>query len=98
MQANGRAFAAQFKIQMFDVLTDEQWFRLQELIDNPPEHALLFRRHLRGQSDESEEPEEATVADEWVPGPNSWRPGDALFEEYRIERNTRQRQFPRGEE
>jgi len=104
--SRGKAFATQFKIAMFDVLTDEQWFRLQELIDNPPEHALAFRKVLRelfGVSDEESESEESAAAgteeasDVWIPGPNSWRPGDAIPETYRIERNTR-RQFPRGEE
>ncbi|MCL2710480.1 MAG: hypothetical protein FWE95_06340 [Planctomycetaceae bacterium] len=103
--SRGRAFATQFKIAMFDVLTVEQWIRLQNLIDNPPEHALAFRKVLRellGVSDEESENEEsAAVGIEaggmWIPGPNAWRPGDAIPEAYRIERNTR-RQFPRGEE
>jgi len=95
IQAQGKAFSTRFKIAMFDVLTDEQWFRLQNLIDNPPEHALVFRRVLREQRGESEDAEEASGV--WMPGPNSWRPGDAIPEAYRIERNTR-RQFPRGEE
>ena len=100
IQSQGRAFATQFKIAMFDVLTDEQWIRLQNLIDNPPEHALVFRKMLRklaGESEEASESEASESSDAWVPGPNSWRPGDAIPETYRIERNTR-RQFPRGEE
>jgi len=89
------AFYTKFKTQIFDVLTDEQWFRLQNLIDNPPEHALAFRNIFREQRGESGDSEEASGV--WMPGPNSWRPGDAIPEAYRIERNTR-RQFPRGEE
>ena len=104
LQSQGRAFATRFKIAMFDVLTDEQWFRLQELIDNPPEHALVLRRALRellGVSGENENVagEEANeeASGVWIPGPGAWRPGDAIPEAYRMERNTRS-QFPRGEE
>jgi len=90
----GQAFSTQFRTRMFDVLTDEQWFRLQDLIDNPPDYAAVLRKKLREQRGESVDAEEAS--DVWMPGPGSWRPGDAIPEAYRIERNTR-RQFPRGE-
>ena len=92
-------FSTKFKTRMFDVLTDEQWTRLQDLIDNPPEHALVFRKVLKeqsGEAEESEEREKSEKAEVWQPGPNSWKPGDAIPEEYRIERNQRSR-FPRGE-
>jgi Ni/Co efflux regulator RcnB len=85
-----KAFSAKFRTRMFDVLTDEQWARLQNLIDNPPRHALVFLDKLRERRGESEK------ADGWQPGPNSWRPGDPIPEEYRQERNTRKR-FPREE-
>jgi len=99
MQSKSRAFAERFKIEMFDVLTDEQWFRLQELIDNPPEHALVFRKALREALNMGEgEEEEKSVANKgtekagvWMPGPNSWKPGDPIPEEYRIKRNERSR-------
>ena len=90
IQSSGRAFATQFKTQMFDVLTDEQWMRLQELIDNPPEHALLFRQRQRESSGETED----NKRDIWVPGPDSWRPGMPIPESYRQQRNTQIR-FPR---
>jgi len=99
-QSKGKAFSTKFKIEMFDVLTDEQWARLQELIDNPPEHAVAFRKHLKKQQGETEE-SEASKANEkpgmWIPGPGAWQPGDSVIpEQYRQERNTRSR-FPRGE-
>jgi len=37
-----QAFANQFKTQVFNVLTDEQRRRFQELNDNPPEHVQIF--------------------------------------------------------
>jgi len=96
MQSKSKAFAEKFKTQMFDVLTDEQWTRLQELIDNPPEHALVFRKYLQKQQGETDESEASETPDMWMPGPGSWRPGEGISEGYRIERNNRSR-FPRGE-
>ena len=100
VMSKGKAFSTQFKTQMFDVLTDEQWKRLQNLITNPPEHAKIFRKKLKEQNGESEavstEKPEKAEKEVWVPGPNSWKPGDAIPEAYRIERNERGR-FPRVE-
>ena len=88
---------------MFDVLMDEQWNRLQELIDHPPEYALMFIKELREsfglvESEKSEEEgaEGGLSPSVWLPGPGSWRPGDAIPEAYRQERNTRGN-FPRPE-
>jgi Ni/Co efflux regulator RcnB len=91
IQSQGKAFSTKFKTKMFDVLTDEQWARLQQLIDNPPEHARAFRNRLQKQRGEAEK------KGEWMPGPNSWRPGDPIPEQYRQQRNERQGSFPRGE-
>ena len=85
-----RLFTTQFKTKMFDVLTDEQWKRLQELIDTPPEHAKVLRKKLKEQIGESEK-------SVWAPGPNSWKPGDAIPEGYREQRNEKRR-FPRTEQ
>ena len=94
IQTQNKQFSTQFRIKMFDVLTDEQWARLQQLIDNPPEHALVLRKKLREQQGKSEESEKSSV---WIPGPGAWQPGSsAIPEQYRQERNTRSR-FPRDE-
>jgi len=47
IQTLNEAFAMKFRMKMFDVLTDKQWKQHQELIDNPPEHALVFLNMLR---------------------------------------------------
>jgi hypothetical protein len=91
LQSEGKAFATKFRIKMFDVLTDEQWARLQKLVDDPPEHAKTIRKKLKAESDEADKKEA------WTPGPNSWRPGDPVPEEYRQQRNERRGRFPRGE-
>jgi len=90
LQSKTKAFSTQFRTRLYDVLTDEQWVRLQELIDNPPEHAKALLKKLREQRGEAEK----TGA--WSPGPGSWQPGDPIPGAYRIERETR-RGFPRGE-
>jgi Spy/CpxP family protein refolding chaperone len=103
--SQAQAFSTKFKIKMFDVLTDEQWTRLQKLIDNPPEHAKIFRKKLKELSGEdenitkkdSEKKDEGKKPEMYIPGPNSWKPGDAIPEQYRQERNERQGHFPRTE-
>jgi len=91
METKGKAFSVQFNTKMFDVLTDDQWKRLQNLIDNPPAHAKAFGKKLQEQKAASEK------GGAWQPGPNSWRPGDAIPEQYRQQRNERRR-FPQTEE
>ena len=93
MQSQGVEFTTQFRIRMFDVLTDEQWDRLQDLIDNPPESARILLRLMREQRGEGGESEEASEQPGvWQPGPDSWRPGMPLPEQYRQQRQ--QRRFP----
>ena len=88
--SGGKAFATKFKIKMFDVLTDEQWKKLQKLIDDPPEHAKILGKKLREMTGANEKDEA------WQPGPNSWKPGDAIPEEYRKKRETK-KPFPQAE-
>jgi len=92
IQSTGKAFSTKFKTKMFDVLTDAQWERLQELVDNPSEHAKAFLKLTRRRMGISEDGN--TQSQGWQPGPNSWRPGMPIPESYRIQRNTGIR-FPR---
>jgi uncharacterized membrane protein YcgQ (UPF0703/DUF1980 family) len=62
IQSQGQSFATRFKEKIFDVLTDEQWTRLLDLIDNPPEYAKVFGTALKRQLETSE--------------PVLWRSGD----------------------
>ena len=86
---SGKKLAENLKIKMFDVLTDEQWNRMVDLIDNPPDYAKKMIAQLR---------EHLGVNDskpgEWAPGPNSWRPGDPIPEGYRQQRS--EGRFPRN--
>ena len=88
VRVSGKELADKLKIRMFDVLTDAQWARLQELVDNPPDHAKKWLAQQRTNR------EHARKHDAWVPGPGAWQPGSsAIPEQYRQERN---RRFPRG--
>jgi len=94
IQTGTNVFSTRFRTRLYDVLTDEQWKRLQDLINNPPEHVRIVLNKLRRQSGKVEEANGV-----WTPGPNSWRPGDPIPEEYRQERNKRTgRGFPRAED
>ena len=83
--ASSKALGDKLKVEMFDVLTDEQWNRLLKLTDDPSEYAKNFLRNLK-------ELNEKAAA--WQPGPNSWKPGDPIPEGYRQQRQERGR-FPR---
>jgi Spy/CpxP family protein refolding chaperone len=89
IQSRSKTFTTKFKTKMFDVLTDEQWKRMLDLIDNLPAHAKILRTKLRERRGESEKAGEA-----WAPGPNSWRPGDPVPDGYRQQRQERGK-FPR---
>ena len=89
--AKTQAFTLQFKTKVFDVLTDEQWKQLQELIDNPSEPAKFFREQLKEYRDENKQ------SAPWLPDADLWKSGEGIPGEYRKERNSRS-QFPRGTE
>jgi hypothetical protein len=99
---SGRKLADELKIKMFDVLTDEQWARMIDLIDNPPDHVkkmVAAIRKVRGDDDNKPDANKPGV---WMPGPNTWRPGDPIPEQYRQQRQEQQRTrqragFPRTE-
>ena len=85
-QFKTKAFSMRYKTRVFDVLTDEQWTRLQELIGNPPELTRVLLKKLKEQRGESE------TTKPWQPGPGSWQPGDPIPEQYRQERM--EKRFP----
>jgi Ni/Co efflux regulator RcnB len=95
MMKSGQAFSDKLKFKMFDVLTDAQWKRMTDLIDNPPEYMKKVMAEMRKQmgTDDSRTNRSPST---WAPGPNSWKPGDAIPEQYRQQRIERGR-FPRGE-
>ena len=95
MMASGKKLANELKIRMFDVLTDAQWDRMIQLVDNPPEYVKKTITQTRKWREEIDNLNNSKT-NAWVPGPNSWRPGDPIPEQYRQERNERRR-FPKTE-
>ena len=95
---SGRVFSEALRIRMFDVLTDAQWRRMTNLVDNPPEYMKRMIAEMRRQMG-TDDPQAVSrqPGGGWVPGPDAWRPGDAIPEGYRIERETRRSGFPRSE-
>lgn len=84
LRSNGQRLLMQLKFKMFDVLTDEQLGRLQEIVDNPPEYARKIIERLRKRfGDESNA--EKTFFD-------AWKPGDPIPEEYKEHR--KRKAFP----
>jgi len=92
---SGERLSNSLKIRMFDVLTDEQWARVVDLIDNPPDYVKSIIAEMR-ERNRIANANAGSSSGGWVPGPGSWRPGDAIPIQYRQERETRSR-FPRGE-
>jgi Ni/Co efflux regulator RcnB len=98
--ASSKALATLFRTRMAEILTDGQRRRLQELIDNPPPYARLLIQRLRrenwGQDEEKvndqsgENKKVESDRDVWVPGPDSWQPGDPIPEK------SRQEEEPKG--
>ena len=89
---SGKKLSDELKIKMFDILTDEQWARMLDLIDNPPDYVKKVIVQMRKWNEENANSSTGV----WQPGPNSWRPGDAIPAQYRQERNERRR-FPSRE-
>jgi hypothetical protein len=88
----GREFHDRHKVQMFDVLTDEQMAKLARLVNNPPDALKKIVDKMKAALGEQEK---SAV---WMPGPNSWQPGDPLPEGYlQVRQERRGRGFPREE-
>ena len=88
MEASRKAFMDKLKVKMFDVLTDEQWNRMVQLIDDPPDYVKAYLKQLKERRAENKKPEV------WVPGADSWKPGDPIPEGYRQQRQ--EGRFPRN--
>jgi len=91
MLEDGKLFTNKLKFRMFDVLTDEQMERMAQLIDNPPDYVRKAIAQIRKQMGHDDSP--VSESGEWKPGPNSWKPGDPIPEEYLQQRQ--ERRFPR---
>jgi len=89
LHERGRRLLATLQARLMDVLTDEQLIKMQEILDATPE----FAKRMIATTKALLETEEKSPV--YVPGPNSWRPGDPLPIQFREERQ--RSRFPRGE-
>ncbi|MDR3183610.1 MAG: hypothetical protein LBT89_11970 [Planctomycetaceae bacterium] len=85
-----RALVTRLKIKMFDVLTDEQWEKLQDLVDHPPDYVKEELAKMKKKFGDDQQ------TNAWQPGVNSWQPGDAIPEKYRQQRAAGKK-FPQKE-
>ena len=85
LRERGKKFVATLQNRLMDVLTDAQLDKMQKILDETPE----FAKKIIAQFKATREVQEKSPV--YVPGPNSWRPGDPIPESYRIERNERSR-------
>ncbi|MDR0870520.1 MAG: hypothetical protein LBN39_06970 [Planctomycetaceae bacterium] len=76
----GSDFANRLKFCLMDVLTDEQLDKMQDLQDNAPN---FVKKMLAGMKQEREVKEKKG---QYVPGPDSWKPGDGTPKDFKEER------------
>ncbi len=86
----GQHFVAQLKIKMFDVLTDEQWDRLQKIVDNPPDYVKNMIKKMKAQMGGGDGTDVSKNVME------AWKPGEPIPDEYRQQRQ--KKAFPAKEE
>jgi hypothetical protein len=90
LQEWGKKLVATLQTRLMDVLTDEQLDKMQKILDETPEFVKRILARLK--ADRAEQEKSPT----FVPGPNSWRPGDPVPSQFKEER--RRSRFPRIEE
>ena len=89
LQEQGKKFMTLLQNRLMNVLTDEQLDKMQKIMDETPESAKkIIAQFQSGREAQAKEPA-------YVPGPDSWRPGMPLPEQFKIERRTGR--FPRSE-
>jgi hypothetical protein len=94
LRERGTKLTTTLQNRLMDVLTDAQLDKMQKILDETPEFAKKMIAQFKGQQ------EAQAKSPQWMPGPDSWRPGDPLPVQFKEERQERTRQrpgFPRGE-
>jgi len=85
----GIKFTTLLQTRLMNVLTDEQLLKMQEILDDTPKFAkrmIASFKMIRMA---------AQLSPTYVPGPDSWRPGDPLPKQFMEERKVRR--FPQSE-
>jgi hypothetical protein len=89
LRERGTRFMTLLQNRLMNVLTDEQLDKMQRIMDESPDFAKQVVAATKAQREAQEK------SPVWVPGPDSWRPGDPLPVQFKEERRTRG--FPRSE-
>jgi len=87
----GTKFVTLLQTRLMDVLTDEQLDKMQKILDETPMFAKKVIAGIKMQRAIQQ------LSPTYVPGPDSWRPGDPLPEKFKQERQQQRSRFPRGE-
>jgi DNA-directed RNA polymerase beta' subunit len=91
LQERGKKLVATLQTRLMDVLTDEQLLKMQKILDETPEFVKKLLAQMKAVRVEQEK------SPAYVPGPDSWRPGDPLPAQFKEERKRTGRGFPRSE-
>jgi Spy/CpxP family protein refolding chaperone/predicted peroxiredoxin len=89
LHEQGTKLMSQLQTRLMNVLTDDQLMKMQKIMDDTPEFAkklLVEFKKMR---------EATKKSPDYVPGPDSWRPGDPLPAQFKEERQ--RSRFPRSE-
>lgn len=89
LQEKGIQFTTRLKGRLMNVLTDEQLDKMQKIMDETPEWAKKVLAEMQKQR------EQMAKSDQYMPGPESWRPGDGTPKEFKEQRQ--KKPFPTGE-
>jgi len=89
LQERGTRLMTLLQTRLMNVLTDDQLDKMQEILNATPEFAnnLIAERRARREA--------ARQSPIYMPGPDSWRPGDPMPTQFREERQ--RSRFPRSE-
>ena len=83
----GQSFATRFRDRLMNVLTDEQLDEMQRIMDESPDFVKQMIQVGKQQREAMEQ------SGQYIPGPNSWRPGDGAPADFKMERQ--EQRFPR---
>ena len=89
LQEQGAKLVTLLQTRLMTVLTDEQLDKMQKILNETPEFAKKFLAEFKAKQEEEKK------SPGYVPGPDSWRPGDPVPEQFKQERQ--RSRFPRGE-
>ena len=82
----GQSFATRFRDRLMNVLTDEQLDKMQKIMDESPDFVKRMLQQGKQQRAAMEK------SGQYVPGPDSWRPGDGVPADFKTERQ--EKRFP----